>query len=44
MTDVGAAVGAVAMFAAAAVVGAAVWLFCCAALALAAWVLERRRR
>lgn len=44
MTDVGAAVGAVAMFAAAAVVGAAVWVACCATLALAAWALGRRRR
>lgn len=44
MTDVGAAVGAVAMFAAAAVVAGAVWLFCCAALALAAWLMGGRRR
>ncbi len=44
MTDVGAAVGAVAMFAAAAVVGAAVWVACCATLALVAWMLERRHR
>lgn len=44
MIDVGAALGALALFAVAAIVGGAVWLLCCAALALAAWALGRGRR
>lgn len=42
--DVGAALGALALFVAAAIVGGVVWLLCCAALALAAWLMGRRRR
>ena len=43
MIDMGAALGIVALFFAA-LVGGVVWLACCAALALAAWAMGRRRR
>lgn len=44
MIDMGAALGALALFVLAALAGGVVWLACCATLALVAWMLERRRR